>query len=122
MIPAENEKGYTMFRNGDSGPYAGMSESISASNKWRKIYAEAAIEYNRSFGDHRVTALFLANLEKLHKPSLETGLPHGYLGLVGRVTYDYRGKYMMEFNAGYNGSENFAPENRFGFFPAVSAG
>lgn len=122
VIPAENEKGYTMFRNGDSGPYAGMSESISASNKWRKIYAEAAIEYNRSFGDHRVTALFLANLEKLHKPSLETGLPHGYLGLVGRVTYDYRGKYMMEFNAGYNGSENFAPENRFGFFPAVSAG
>lgn len=122
VIPADNEKGYSMYRNSDSGPFYGMSESISNSNKWRKIYAEAAVEYNRAFGDHRVTGLFLVNLEKAHQPWLETGLPHGYLGLVGRVTYDYRSKYMVEFNVGYNGSENFAPENRFGVFPAVSAG
>lgn len=122
VVPSDNEKGYTMFRNEDSGPFYGMSESISNSNKWRKIYAEAAVEYNRAFGDHRVTGLFLANLEKANQPWLEYKLPHGYLGLVGRVTYDYRSKYMVEFNVGYNGSENFAPGNRFGFFPAVSAG
>jgi hypothetical protein len=32
------------------------------------------------------------------------------------------GKYLVELNAGYTGSERFAPENRFGFFPAVAAG
>ena len=29
---------------------------------------------------------------------------------------------MAEFNAGYNGSENFRPGNRYGFFPAGSLG
>lgn len=122
IVKADNEKGYTMFRNGESGPYYGMSESISDANKWRKMYAEAAIDYNRSFGDHRVTALFLANLQKAYYPNMATKLPTAYLGFVGRVTYDYRSKYLVEFNAGYNGSENFAPGNRYGFFPAVSAG
>ena len=44
------------------------------------------------------------------------------LGIVGRVTYGYRDKYLAEVNAGYNGSENFAPGNRFGFFPSASVG
>ena len=42
--------------------------------------------------------------------------------MVGRVTYDYDNKYLIEGNVGYNGSENFAPGNRYGFFPAVSGG
>ena len=46
----------------------------------------------------------------------------GYVGLVGRVTYDYDNKYLIEGNVGYNGSENFAPGHRYGFFPAVSGG
>ncbi|HJD77159.1 MAG TPA: SusC/RagA family TonB-linked outer membrane protein, partial [Bacteroides reticulotermitis] len=36
--------------------------------------------------------------------------------------YDWRTRYMAEFNVGYNGSENFNPENRYGFFPAGSIG
>jgi hypothetical protein len=42
--------------------------------------------------------------------------------MVGRLTYDYLSKYMIEFNMGYNGSENFAPGKRYGFFPAGSIG
>ena len=49
-------------------------------------------------------------------------VPRSYVGLVGRVTYDYANKYMAEFNIGYNGSENFAPGRRFGTFPAGSIG
>jgi TonB-linked SusC/RagA family outer membrane protein len=41
---------------------------------------------------------------------------------VGRVTYDYKTTYLFDINAGYNGSENFAPGRRYGFFPAISAG
>ena len=38
------------------------------------------------------------------------------------MTYAYDGRYLFEFNAGYNGSENFAKQKRFGFFPSFSAG
>ena len=49
-------------------------------------------------------------------------IPRSYIGLVGRATYDWKTRYMVEMNVGYNGSENFAPGKRFGLFPAVSAG
>jgi TonB-linked SusC/RagA family outer membrane protein len=44
------------------------------------------------------------------------------MGLVGRVTYNYKERYLVEGDLGLNGTENFAPKNRFGYFPAVSAG
>jgi hypothetical protein len=49
-------------------------------------------------------------------------VPNGYQGLVGRVTYDYDKRYLVEFNVGYNGTENFSPGRRFGYFPAYSLG
>jgi TonB-linked SusC/RagA family outer membrane protein len=42
--------------------------------------------------------------------------------LVGRATYDYDHRYLVEFNVGYTGSERFAPGNRFGFFPSGAIG
>jgi TonB-linked SusC/RagA family outer membrane protein len=90
--------------------------------KWRKIYGEASINYNRSFGKHNVGALVLYNAEKRYDPSYSPDLPHAYLGMVGRVTYDYDGKYLAEYNMGYNGSENFPQGKRFGFLPAYSMG
>ena len=44
------------------------------------------------------------------------------MGLVGRATYNFRERYLVEFNMGINGTENFAPDQRFGYFPAVSGG
>jgi TonB-linked SusC/RagA family outer membrane protein len=92
------------------------------SDKWRKLYTEFALNYNRSFGDHAVSALAMGNLEKKYDPDLSPKLPHAYEGLVGRVTYAYKEKYLGEFNVGYNGSENFPEAKRFDAFPAFSAG
>jgi TonB-linked SusC/RagA family outer membrane protein len=92
-------------------------------NKSRKEYYEFALNYNRSFGDHNVTGLALVNAEKSHfTESYWNEIPRAYMGLVGRITYNYANRYMLEYNAGYNGSENFAEGKRFGFFPAYSAG
>ncbi|WP_221420258.1 TonB-dependent receptor [Fulvivirga sp. M361] len=88
----------------------------------RKIYAEGAIEYARAFGYHNVTALALYMQEKYREPGQEFNVPQAYQGLVGRITYNYREKYLTEFNMGYNGSENFPKNNRFGFFPSLSVG
>ena len=97
--------------------------------KWgsRNWYAEADLNYSRSFGKHNVGALLLYNQSKTYYPwdsdnSLYQSIPKGYVGLVGRITYDYAQKYLLDFNIGYNGSENFAPGKRYGLFPSVSVG
>lgn len=84
-----------------------------------KLYMEAQINYARQFGKHDVTAMVLYNQNDYRYNS---ELAKRYQGLVGRVTYDYDDRYLAEFNAGYNGSENFLKGKRFGFFPAVSVG
>lgn len=88
----------------------------------RDWYLEGSIRYNRKFGDHSVGALFLYNQSKKYYPKTYTDVPAAYVGFVGRLTYDYKSKYMAEFNVGHNGSENFAPDKRFGTFPAGSIG
>ncbi|MEN5085080.1 TonB-dependent receptor [Sphingobacterium faecium] len=47
---------------------------------------------------------------------------HAMLSYFGRVTYDYEGKYLLEFNLRTDGSSRFGRERRFGFFPSASAG
>lgn len=42
--------------------------------------------------------------------------------IVGRVNYDYKGRYMADFSFRYDGSSSFPKDSRWGFFPAVSAG
>ena len=97
--------------------------------KWgsRNWYMEASFDYNRKFGKHNIGALLLYNQSKTYYPwdsdgSLYQSIPKGYVGLVGRVTYDYATKYLLDFNIGYNGSENFAPGKRYGVFPSISLG
>ena len=84
-----------------------------------KLYMEAQVNYARQYGKHDVTAMVLYNQNDYRYNS---ELAKRYQGLVGRVTYGYDDRYLAEFNAGYNGSENFLQGKRFGFFPAVSVG
>lgn len=93
----------------------------------RKIHAEGALEYKQSFGEHNVSALILATLDKKWystDPSKDNRdfIPVTYNGIVNRFTYDYKSKYLVEFNMGYNGSETFPKDKRFSWFPAISAG
>ncbi len=91
----------------------------------RQFYAEAKVNYNRSFGKHDVTGLILFNQqdkEDAFADDFISSIPFRYMGLAGRGTYAYNNKYLAEVNFGYNGSETFAPGKRFGFFPAFSAG
>ena len=95
------------------------SESSGRGQNW---YLEGRINYDRTFGDHRISGLFLYNQSRNYYPDSYTYLPRNYVGLVGRATYAYQSKYLLDVNVGYNGSENFAPGHRFGFFPAASVG
>lgn len=105
-----------------SGTNTKLNFNDKTSSRARDWYAEFALRYNRKFGDHNVTALALYNQDKTYYPGKFSYLPSAYVGFVGRVTYDYKNRYMAEFNIGYNGSENFAPDQRYGTFPAASVG
>jgi TonB-linked SusC/RagA family outer membrane protein len=91
----------------------------------RRIYLQAFVDYNRSFGNHNVSAMALYNQDQYNNnviTDLYSALSRRKQGLAFRASYDYDGRYLLEFNAGYNGSENFAEGHRFGFFPSVAAG
>lgn len=100
--------------------------SYSRSNNGdRKYYVEGAINYDRAFGDHNVSGMVLYNQTSKtgsFANDLTSSLPIRTQGLAGRATYSWKEKYFAEFNFGYNGSENFAPEERYGFFPSLGVG
>ena len=81
--------------------------------------AQFQIIYNRTFNKkHSVNGLLVAQQQSRIKTNFT--LPFNVNGLAARLVYGYDDRYIAEFDAGYNGSEQFAPANRYGFFPSVS--
>ncbi|MDE5651186.1 MAG: SusC/RagA family TonB-linked outer membrane protein, partial [Duncaniella sp.] len=117
--PVIQSDGTLLYRKSGENGIPSYAETNSKARDW---YFETAFNYNRTFGEHSVGALALYNQSKTYYPSEYSDIPSGYVGFVGRVTYDYDNRYMAEFNIGYNGSENFHPDRRFGTFPAGSIG
>lgn len=119
-----NYTGYTLRRIGKEQDPTLSTESSSTGD--RRIYLQAMINYDRTFGrKHNVSAMLLYNQDQynVNNPSdLIASLPQRKQGLAGRLTYSYDYRYLAEFNFGYNGSENFAEGHRFGFFPSLALG
>ncbi len=113
---ATNTLAYAIKRNDESL----LSLGKGADSRYN-INMQGSINYNRTFGDrHDVGAMFLGQRDYWESTGGE--IPFNVLGVAGRFTYAYDDRYLAEFNMGYNGSEQFAPSRRFGFFPAVSLG
>ena len=95
-------------------------------NNGRKLYYEVALNYQRSFNDHNVTALAVFNRKITDSTDSSNNSKMSFASYeedwVGRVTYNWKERYLMEVNAAYTGSEKFAPGKRFGFFPSFSVG
>lgn len=101
-----------------------LAYSLSAKGD-RTIYLEAALNYKNTFGRHDVSGMLLFNQSdeiNTKATNVEEALPYRFRGLAGRFTYGFDDRYFAEFNFGYNGSENFTPKNRYGFFPSVGLG
>lgn len=113
------------YRNGQSGYYVYNLAPIDINvgglegGFYRDLYYEGSLNYARSFGKHNVSGLALINRQRK-----EADVDFAYLNeaLVGRATYDYSHKYLLEVNIGYTGSERFAPGKKFGFFPSGAIG
>jgi len=99
------------------------TDGKSASNSF---YFEAVGQYSRTFNEkHEVGGLLVAYAREALNSSgtdVYASLPSRNMGISGRATYAYDERYLAELNFGYNGSERFSPQNRFGFFPSAGLG
>ena len=90
------------------------------------MYFEGAMTYNQTFAEkHSVSGLLVYTIHESHDGTantLQLSLPHRNLGLAGRFTYSYDDRYFVEGNFGYNGSERFHSNHRWGFFPSAGVG
>ena len=110
-----------VYYGGGVGPVS-LTTNTNAST-WNKTYFDVGIDYDKILGEHHFTLLALGKASTYNLPSAGGfNVPSGIMGLVGRATYNYSDKYLAEFSVGYNGTEQFAKANRFGFFPAFSVG
>lgn len=119
-INGDNTYNYDVITKGTT--YLGTDTGNSGD---RLLNTQISVDYSQSFGLHDVSGMFVY-LQRDYNNNAPSGfyasLPTRNQGFAGRLTYGYDNRYMVEANFGYNGSENFAKGNRFGFFPSIAAG
>lgn len=120
-----DEEGNLIFhKNSDGSDYIDLTGKGNSGN--RSLALEASVTYDRVFDDvHRVGGLFLYNMREYNDNfpgNYIAAFAHKNQGIAARATYSFRDTYFIEGNFGYNGSENFSPGNKFGFFPSIAAG
>lgn len=115
VSPAASTDGFGWVKR----PNTYDGENVSLGSAERNLYYEMALRYNRSFGVHNVTALTMFSRQFRERGSDWPGKREDW---VGRLTYDYDSRYLLEINGAYNGSEKFGPDYRFDFFPSASVG
>ncbi len=138
---------YNVFTASPEGSFSEtvLTQSMSYNNHY---VLQQSVNYDRIFGKHSLSVLALGELQKnqgenffgrrqdyqsdlidqLFAGSNENKDANGgeyrenRLGLIGRLSYDFKAKYFIETSFRYDGSSRFAPGNEWGFFPSVSVG
>ena len=117
---------YTLRELNPNGGREDLDYTAEGNQVSSSYYYEASLNYNRTFREkHNITGLLVGVLRENKSggaSSIQTSLPARNIGLSGRFTYAYDGRYFAEANFGYNGSERFAKNERFGLFPSIGAG
>ncbi|MDF2514826.1 MAG: TonB-dependent receptor [Sphingobacterium sp.] len=113
----------------DGKEFLGFNESTP--EVFSIMYLESTLAYAKTLAEkHNLTGLLVYNMrDKLQTgirlngkaATIQTSLPFRNMGVSGKMTYTYDSRYFAEFNFGYNGSERFAKDKRYGFFPSVGA-
>ena len=101
--------------------------------QYRKYHLEGTLTWETTLEEkHRISALAYYYMsdqkdtydidEAAENTRSMAAIPKRYQGLSSRITYGFDNIYMVDFNFGYTGSENFEPGKQFGFFPSIAAG
>lgn len=132
----------------NAAKYHGPNWLKERTNLWNRISMDLLLNYNNTFGNHNLKGMFGYRLEDYnykYTESYRQGFPNNDLtdiaagtestqtntgnsrelammSYFGRLNYDYGGKYLFEVNFRADASSRFSPDNRWGYFPSVSAG
>ena len=127
-----------------SNDIARLNESY---NRFVGVLIENTLNYNKSFGDHNFDLLagytsqtgegrsvigigtnFSTNEQRVLSAAIDNTDVNGtlqknaLLSVLGRINYNFKGKYLLSATVRRDGSSRFAEENRWGTFPSVSVG
>jgi TonB-linked SusC/RagA family outer membrane protein len=117
---------YTLYPLNEGKEWLSFTEG--AKTMTTAVYFEAALNWSRAFDKHELGGLLVYTMRESKQTqaqggtNLQLSLPYRNIGLAGRLTYAFDGRYLAEFNFGYNGSERFSKNERFGFFPSAGLG
>lgn len=141
-------EGFQPYYTISPSDYSSTNTVISNSSTTRYIVFENTLNYDKKIGEYKFGALIGTSAESTHSSSVNasiqgivnnnpemrilnagtinpsvSGYPYSnaLLSYFGRLTADYRNKYLLAFNLRRDGSSRFAKENRWGTFPSVSA-
>ena len=103
-----------------------LSYDFGAKSVLASMYGEVRVGYGKVLDDkHDMNILLVSSMQEITNTEVVTiqqSLPQRNVSTAGRFAYGFDSRYFAEFNFGYNGSERFARDNRFGFFPSFGAG
>lgn len=124
---------------GQATEYLSYNRDVGSDNLQTQIYLQGVLDYSKTLGkNHNISAALIGtrqqqlysnnkdpNIVQNHPDqnpyTLQYSLPYRNETLAGRATYSFKSRYFLEFNFGYNGSERFSANHRFGFFPTAGA-
>lgn len=110
-----------LFKYTETGSDSQMSSGGDYPGSQRILNYRFGFDYTKSISNHNLYAEVLFNQREISQEN-DRNLPRIYRGYDGRVSYNYKEKYLADFNIGIMGSEQFLKDDRYGIFPAVSAG
>ncbi len=105
----------------ETGSDTQMGSGGEYNDTQRLLNYELSLDYSRKFGNHEVTA-FAGFTQREIGQENNANLPRFYRGWNGRVAYALSGRYLAEFNVGYQASEQMPPWAKYTLFPAGSVG
>lgn len=101
-----------------------MQQSSSSTGNRLEFY-DLMVNYNRSIGNHNIGGAMRFTRDAFVQTvdlgeDIKNGIARRNQALAGRLIYNWKYRYFINLNFGYTGSENFAPGEQYGFFPAIS--
>ncbi|MEN5231969.1 SusC/RagA family TonB-linked outer membrane protein [Sphingobacterium faecium] len=100
--------------------WAQQSGAVNNGLTYRRLFYQLQLDYATQIAnDHNITAMGLFNRNQYATGSIQ---PFYREDWVFRTTYNYKGKYMLDYSGAYTGSEKFARGYRFGFFNSGGIG
>ena len=118
---------YTLFALNPTTGRAYLGDVLPGRDASNHYYFEGMLNWEGVFDKHTVGSMVVSTLDNDLATSGNSGsiyetLPERNVRLSGRVNYNFDERYFAEFTFGYNGSEKFTGEKRYGFFPAFAGG